>query len=291
MKKKYFSEKIIKIFVEYLGITIGCAIMAISINLFSAPNKIAPGGISGLATVIYYVTKLPIGITMLIFNLPLFILSIKILGKSASTKTLYGTIVLSVFIDYVFESFSFTKDLLLASLFGGIVLGIGLGLVFRFGGTTGGTELAAAIINKIIPQFTIGSILMVIDFIVVIVAGIVFEQPEITLYSVISLYVSIKMLDFIQEGLGYAKAFYIISDYSEEISNQILQELDRGVTALQGQGMYTKEERKVLLVVVHRSQVNKLKEIVHKIDSKAFVILGEVHEVLGEGFKEYIKNS
>lgn len=237
MKKKYFSEKIIKIFVEYLGITIGCAIMAISINLFSAPNKIAPGGISGLATVIYYVTKLPIGITMLIFNLPLFILSIKILGKSASTKTLYGTIVLSVFIDYVFESFSFTKDLLLASLFGGIVLGIGLGLVFRFGGTTGGTELAAAIINKIIPQFTIGSILMVIDFIVVIVAGIVFEQPEITLYSVISLYVSIKMLDFIQEGLGYAKAFYIISDYSEEISNQILQELDRGVTALQGQGM------------------------------------------------------
>ncbi|SJZ81274.1 YitT family protein [Garciella nitratireducens] len=291
MKKKYFSEKIIKIFVEYLGITIGCAIMAISINLFSAPNKIAPGGISGLATVIYYVTKLPIGIIMLIFNLPLFILSIKILGKSASTKTLYGTIVLSVFIDYVFESFSFTKDLLLASLFGGIVLGIGLGLVFRFGGTTGGTELAAAIINKIIPQFTIGSILMVIDFIVVIVAGIVFEQPEITLYSVISLYVSIKMLDFIQEGLGYAKAFYIISDYSEEISNQILQELDRGVTALQGQGMYTKEERKVLLVVVHRSQVNKLKEIVHKIDSKAFVILGEVHEVLGEGFKEYIKNS
>lgn len=291
MKKKYFSEKIIKIFVEYLGITIGCAIMAISINLFSAPNKIAPGGISGLATVIYYVTKLPIGITMLIFNLPLFILSIKILGKSASTKTLYGTIVLSVFIDYVFESFSFTKDLLLASLFGGIVLGIGLGLVFRFGGTTGGTELAAAIINKIIPQFTIGSILMVIDFIVVIVAGIVFEQPEITLYSVISLYVSIKMLDFIQEGLGYAKAFYIISDYSEEISNQILQELDRGVTALQGQGMYTKEERKVLLVVVHRSQMNKLKEIVHKIDSKAFVILGEVHEVLGEGFKEYIKNS
>ncbi|RBP44784.1 YitT family protein [Garciella nitratireducens] len=291
MKKKYFSEKIIRIFVEYLGITIGCAIMAISINLFSAPNKIAPGGISGLATVIYYVTKLPIGITMLIFNLPLFILSIKILGKSASTKTLYGTIVLSVFIDYVFESFSFTKDLLLASLFGGIVLGIGLGLVFRFGGTTGGTELAAAIINKIIPQFTIGSILMVIDFIVVIVAGIVFEQPEITLYSVISLYVSIKMLDFIQEGLGYAKAFYIISDYSEEISNQILQELDRGVTALQGQGMYTKEERKVLLVVVHRSQMNKLKEIVHKIDSKAFVILGEVHEVLGEGFKEYIKNS
>lgn len=288
MAEEHFSqEKVSKIFFEYLGITIGCGIMAISINLLSAPNKIAPGGVSGLATVVYYLIKLPIGITMLIFNIPLFILAVKILGKSVGTKTLYGTILLSIFVDYVFDSFPFTEDLLLASLFGGIILGIGLGLVFRFGGTTGGTDLAAAVINKFLPQFSIGTILMMIDLTVVVIAGIVSKQPEITLYSVISLYTSIKMLDFIQEGLGYAKAFYIISDCPEKISDQIFKKLDRGVTALTGQGMYTKEKRQVLLIVVHRSQVNQLKGIVYAIDPKAFVILAEVHEVLGEGFKDY----
>lgn len=277
-----------KIFLEYLGITIGCAIMSISINAFSVPNKIAPGGLSGLSTVIYYITKIPVGITMLILNVPLFIFAIKILGKSVGIRTLYGTIVLSVFIDYVFIMPVFTNDLLLASVFGGIVLGVGLGLVFRSGGTTGGTDLAAAVVNRFIPQFTVGNILMVIDFMVVVFAGLVFKQPEITLYSVISLYTSIKMLDFIQEGLGYAKAFYIISNHPEEISTQIFKELDRGVTSLTGQGMYTKEDRQVLLVVVPRSQVNRLKEIVHAMDSKAFVILSEVREVLGEGFKDYL---
>ena len=288
MEEEHLSKKkVSKVFFEYLGITIGCGIMAISIDVFSAPSKIAPGGISGLATVIYYIIKLPIGVTMLILNIPLFILAIKILGKSVGAKTVYGTIILSIFVDYVFESSPFTEDLLLASLFGGIVLGVGLGLVFRFGGTTGGTDLAAAIINKFIPQFSIGTILMVIDFTVVVIAGILFKQAEITLYSVISLYTSIKILDFIQEGFGYAKAFYIISDYPEEISNEIFKELDRGVTALTGQGMYTKEKRQVLLIIVHRSQVNQLKEIVYNIDSRAFVILAEVHEVLGEGFKDY----
>ena len=151
-------------------------------------------------------------------------------------------------------------------------MGVGLGLVFRFGGTTGGTDLAAAIVNKFIPGFTVGTILMAIDFFVVLVAGLVFKQPEISLYSIISLFTSIKMLDFVQEGLGYAKAFYIISNQPEEISRQVIKELDRGVTALSGKGMYTMEERDVLLCVVQRSQVNRLKEIVQSIDPKAFVI-------------------
>lgn len=282
VKKKY------KTFIEYLGITIGCALMAMSLSAFTVPNKIAPGGVSGLATVIFYLTNIPVGITMLVFNIPLFILGIKILGRGVGIKTLYGTIMVSVFIDYIIILPTFTTDLLLASVFGGIILGVGLGIVFRFGGTTGGTDLAAAIINKYFPGFTIGTLLMIIDFFVVLVAGLVFKQAEISLYSLISLFTSIKVMDFIQEGLGYAKAFFIISNNPEKISKIVIQELDRSVTSLSGHGMYTREERQVLLCVVHRAQVNRLKELVHAVDPRAFVILTEVREVLGEGFKDYL---
>lgn len=288
MKDELMTKKRYIVLLEYLGITLGCAIMAVSLNAFSVPNRIAPGGVSGIATVFHYLFRLPVGVTMLALNVPLFLLGVKVLGKGVGIKTLYGTIVLSIFIDYVFKMVPFTFDLLLASVFGGIVMGVGLGLVFRFGGTTGGTDLAAAIVNKFIPGFTVGTILMAIDFFVVLVAGLVFKQPEISLYSIISLFTSIKMLDFVQEGLGYAKAFYIISNHPEEISRQVIKELDRGVTALSGKGMYTMEERDVLLCVVQRSQVNRLKEIVQSIDPKAFVILSEVREVLGEGFKDLL---
>lgn len=282
------ARKYYKLFIEYGGITLGCAIMAISINAFSVPNKIAPGGVGGLATVIHYIFHLPVGALMLGLNIPLFILGIKTLGAHFGIKTLYGTVILSLFIDYVFIMPSFTSDLLLAAVFGGIIMGSGLGIVFRYGATTGGTDLIAAIIHKFIPGYTIGSLLMAVDFFVVVIAGLVFKQAEISLYSIISLYASIKMLDFIQEGIGYAKAFYIISNHPEEISQKVFKELDRGVTALKAKGMYTEEEREVLLCVVQRSQVNTLKEIVHSVDPKAFVILSEVREVLGEGFKDYI---
>ena len=287
MNLKFPREKKFKIVFEYLGITIGCIFMAISLNAFTVPNKIAPGGVSGLSTVIFYITKIPVGITMLALNIPLFILGIKTLGKGVGIKTLYGTIALSIFVDYILIIPTFTADLLLASVYGGIILGLGLGIVFRFGGTTGGTDLAAAIVNKYIPGFTVGTILMVIDFFVVLIAGLVFKQAEISLYSLISLFISIKVMDFVQEGLGYAKAFFIISNHPEEISKVVIEELDRSVTSLSGQGMYTKENREVLLCVVHRAQVNRLKELVHGVDSKAFVILTEVREVLGEGFKDY----
>ncbi len=282
-KQKY------KVVLEYIGITIGCIFIAIALNAFTVPNKIAPGGVSGLSTVIFYITKIPVGITMLALNIPLFILGLRTLGKSMGIKTLYGTIALSVFVDYIFILPTFTSDLLLASVFGGIILGLGLGIVFRFGGTTGGTDLAAAIVNKYIPGFTVGTILMVIDFFVVLVAGLVFKQAEISLYSLISLFISIKVMDFVQEGLGYAKAFFIISNNPEEISKVVIKELDRSVTSLSGQGMYTREDRQVLLCVVHRAQVNRLKELVHGVDKKAFVILTEVREVLGEGFKDYLQ--
>lgn len=288
--KKLPDKKAYKIILEYIGITIGCILLALSVTAFNVPNKIAPGGVTGLATVIFYITRIPVGVTILLINIPLFITGLKILGKNVGIKTLYGTILSSVLIDYVLPTTPFTTDLLLASVFGGIVLGLGLGIVFRFGGTTGGTDLAASIIHRYLPNFTIANILMAVDFIVILLAGLVFRQVEISLYSMISLFVSIKVIDFAQEGLGHAKAFYIISSHPEEISSHIIRELDRGVTSLKAQGMYTKEERQVLLCIVQRAQVNRVKEIVRTVDPRAFIILTEAHEVLGEGFKENPEN-
>lgn len=286
MNFKLPAKKRYKIILEYIGITFGCALMAISLNAFTVPNKIAPGGINGLATVIFYLTKIPVGISILIFNIPLFLLSLKVLGKGFGVKTLYATLISSIFIDYVFIMPVFTTDVLLAAVFGGVILGVGLGIVFRFGGTTGGTDLIAAMINKYFPGFTMGTILMTTDFFIVLFAGLVFKQPEVSLYSLIGLFISIKVLDLVQEGFGYAKAFFIISNYPEEISKVVFKELDRSITSLSGEGMYTKEERQVLLCVVNRTQVNRLKELIHAVDPNAFVILTEVREVFGEGFKK-----
>lgn len=290
MNFKLPAKKTYKIIIEYIGITLGCALMAISLNAFTVPNKIAPGGVNGLATVIYHLFKIPVGVSILLFNIPLFFLSLKILGKGFGVKTLYATIIGSIFIDYVFIMPIFTSDLLLAAVFGGVILGLGLGIVFRFGGTTGGTDLIAAMINKHFPGFTIGTILMATDFFVVLIAGLVFRQAEISLYSLIGLFISIKVLDLVQEGLGYAKAFFIISNNPDEISKVVFEELDRSITSLSGEGMYSREEKEVLLCVVNRTQVNRLKEIIHAIDPEAFVILTEVREVFGEGFKEIKAN-
>ncbi len=165
-------------------------------------------------------------------------------------------------------------------------MGIGLGIVFRSGGTTGGTDLAAAILNKFFPNFSTATFMMSIDLCVVTIAGIVNKKLETSLYSIITLYIIVKVIDSILEGLGYAKAFFIISQYPDKIGNTILEKLNRGVTVLKGRGMYTGKDRDVLLCVVNRSQVTKLKEIVHQIDKNAFVMVADIYEVLGEGFKE-----
>ena len=182
------------------------------------------------------------------------------------------------------RSFLQTGDLLLASIFGGVILGIGIGLVFKSGGTTGGTDLAGAILNKYVPGLSTAKLMMIIDLVIVTTAGMVNRNIETSLYSVISLYVLVKVADFIVEGLNYSKAFYIITDYSEEISKEIFEKLDRGATALKGKGMYTGEDKDVLLCVVNRAQVTKLKDIVYSLDNQAFIMVSTIHEVLGEGF-------
>ena len=274
--------------ISYIGIALGVFMMAVSLNFFLEPNTIAPGGVTGLAIVIKSITGIPVYITNLLINIPLFIIGIIALGKAFGVKTLFATVVLSFFMKIVPHEVV-TQDLLLSSVFGGFLLGLGLGVVLQSGGTTRCTDLAGAILNKYFPQFSTASFMMTIDIIVVAVAGIVARKIETSLYSVIALYVTMKVIDLILEGLGYVKAFLIITEKPEEISQVIMDELDRGVTLFNGKGMYTKENKDILLCVVNRSQFTKVKDIVNMVDTKAFLMVTDMYEVIGEGFQEIKK--
>lgn len=277
-------------FLEYLGIGFGCILTALGLVIFLVPNKIAAGGVSGLATVLHYLTGFPVGTAMLIFNVPLFIIGVKVLGRHIGFRTLYGIIILSLGTDLL-EPFLpvLTHDPLLASLYGGVVSGLGMGLVFKFRGTTGGTDLVAALLHRFFPGISIGQGLLIIDAFVIALAGVVFNA-ELALYAVVALFVSSKIIDLIQEGFNLAKALFIISDHADEIRVDILTKMGRGVTTLCGKGGYTGQPKNVLLVVVSRAEVAEVKELTLSKDPRAFVILTEVHEVMGEGFQEWMQD-
>lgn len=271
------------ILLEYLQIVLGCFIGALGLTMFLIPNKIAAGGVSGLATVLHYLFRLPVGWTMLVLNIPLFLAGVAFLGKSIGVKTLVGGLLFSVFTEITAGFPVLTQDLMLSTVYGGIILGVGLGIVFRVRGSTGGTDLASMILNRFIPSISVGQGILIIDFFVIISSGIVFDW-ELAMYAWIALYISSKVIDLIQEGFNYAKAVYIISGQAEEISQKILTEMHRGVTLMEAKGGYTHQDINVLLCVITRLEVSRLKNIVHQIDPRAFVIVYDVHEVLGEGF-------
>ena len=297
------TGKILEQWKDYLWIVLGSFITAASINVFLVPYRIAPGGVSGIATVLYYLSRerLPVGITMLALNIPLFIAGMKFIGGKFAVRTFISTILLSVIIDttepftkYFIDNFLVKlepvpspPDLLLYSLFGGFLMGVGLGIVFKSGATTGGTDLAARIATHFMPHLTMGQALLLIDTSVIIFAAVAFNSFQLGLYAIVTLFISSKVIDAILEGVNFAKAVFIISDYSDEISARIMKELDRGVTSLKGTGMYTGNDKQVLLCVLHRNQLTTLKGIVKDIDKRAFIILADIREVLGEGFKTY----
>lgn len=279
-----FEEKWYKTLFAYIAIAVGSLLLAAGLQYFLAPNTIAPGGVTGFAIVIEKITNFPIYLTNLFINIPLFIFGAKYLGKSRAFRTAFATLMLTIFLR-ILPEVVLTHDLLLSALFGGVLSGIGLGIVFKFDGTTGGSDLAGAIFNKNFPGLSIANFMMMIDLAVVAFAGLVDRQVETALYSVIALYVSVKVIDMVLEGLGYLKGFYIITDKPDEIADLLMRELDRGVTALKGRGMYTKEDKVVLLCVVPRSQFTRVKEIVREMDPRAFVMVAEMYEAIGEGFK------
>jgi uncharacterized membrane-anchored protein YitT (DUF2179 family) len=282
-----------------LQIFIGSAILALSMNIFLIPYKIAPGGVSGIATVLYYLSeeKIPVGVAMLAMNIPLFLAGLKVRGRHFIIKSIIGAVLLSVFIDLTepwisdfvsrFLSDPSGKgsyDLLLYALAGGVTTGLGLGFVFKEEATTGGTDMAAALLGKAFPWIPIGKMLIVLDGLVVLMAAIVFKSFQLGLYSVVALYVSAKTLDGFLEGINFSKSLMIISQKADSIAKVLMDNIDRGVTGLYGKGMYTGNSYTVLLCVVKKEEIHKVKNIVREIDSNAFVLLTDVLEVLGEGF-------
>lgn len=277
------------IVIEFIGVSVGVILTALGLDMFLIPNKIAAGGVSGIATVLHYVAGAPVGMTMLVLNIPLFLMGIYRLGLKFGFRSLYGTISLSILVDVLAPYLPvLTREPMLASVFGGVLTGLGLGLTFRFRGTTGGTDLAAAILRTYTGA-NVGQLLFLVDAMVVLAAGFAFNSWELAMYALITIFVTAWLIDLVQEGISYAKAFFIISDRSEVIGDAVLQQIDRGATALKGRGMYTGADKDILLVVVNRSQVTLLKDLVYRLDPKAFVILADVHEVLGEGFKPLVK--
>jgi len=221
-----------KLLTKFFWVNVGVAVTALGLDMFLVPNKIAAGGTSGVATILHYLLNTPVGITMLALDVPLYALGIYRLGWAFGLRSLYGSVALAVMVD-VFSLFVPvpTRDPLLASLFGGVLVGLGLGLVFLFRGTTGGTDLAAAIMRTY-TDINIGQLLFSLDGIVVVAAGVVFHSWELSLYALISIFVATRVIDAVQEGIGYTKAFFIISDHSDLIADKILNDLDRGATAL-----------------------------------------------------------
>lgn len=295
----------IKKTVSILRLLFGAIILGLAYNVFLIPYKIAPGGVSGIATVLYHVTngKIPAGAAILTLNIPLFILGLKAKGRRFILRSFAGALVLSSFIDItaplisnftslflVLPGSAASHDLLLYSLAGGFVSGIGLGFVLSEDATTGGTDMGAVLLNKVFPWVQVGKFLIILDGLVVLIAAIAFKSFSLGLYSVVSLFISARTMDGFLEGINFSKSLMIISRKSEEIADKLIKEVDRGVTGIYGKGMYTKNPYMVLLCVVKKEEIHKVKNIVKQIDPSAFVLLTDVREVLGEGFTPHQKD-
>lgn len=271
-----------RFFIDYAQILVGCVIGALSYPWFLIPNSIAPGGVTGLATILHYFIRLPIGMTSLIFNIPLFLFGWRYMGRRFVYRTFIATILFSVLID-ILKPTPITADPLMASVFGGVVLGFGLALILRGGATTGGTDMLARMVHRRFPFVSVGIFLFAFDFIVILMAGFTMSA-EHAMHAMISVYLSSKALDTILSGIGTDKACYIISSAHESISQRIMDEMQRGITILSAKGGYSKQDINMLLCVVGRTEVSLLKSIVQDEDEQAFLFITETHETLGEGF-------
>lgn len=269
---------------EILGIVLGSAIMAIGVSLFLLPNQLSTGGFSGLATIAYYFFDIPIGRATIILNIPLFVIALYKLGIKFFGRTIVGTVSLSIFLDMFERLPTLTTDKFLACIYGGIIVGFGTAIVLKMGASTGGTDSISSIAKAYNPNIKMGNVIVLIDAIIVVINTIAFKKIEIGLYSAIAIYLLGKVIDIVLEGINFVKLVIIISDKSEEISNEI-QSFERGVTGIYGKGMYTENEKLILICATPRKYVGKIRKIAKKIDQDSFIIISNAREVYGEGFK------
>lgn len=280
---------------SFLLITAGSLIYAAAISFFLDPNRLVPGGISGIAIMInHMVDWLGTGTVIIVLNIPLLIAGLIKFGKSFLFSTVYATLLSSTIVDLL-DAFAspilpLTDDLLLSALAGGALLALGLGLVFRGGGTTGGSDIIIKFIRLKYKHIKTGSIFLLVDSFVIAASAIVFRDIEIALYAAISLFVSSRVLDLVLYGADGAKLVYIISDRSDEIAERLLRQLGLGVTSLEGKGAYTGRDKRVLMCAAHKQSFPKIRQIITDVDDMAFMIVSSAQEIFGEGFKNYRSN-
>ena len=278
--------KIRRVIIEILGTILGSFIMAIGVALFLLPNQLSSGGVAGIATITYYLFNIPMGTMMVLINVPLFLVSIFKMGKYFFVKSMIGTITLSIFIDFLDKFNALTEDRFLACVYGGIILGIGTAILLKVNSSTGGSDLVSYVAKKYKPTVQAGNIIVIIDIIIVTLNMIFFNEIEIGLYSAIAIYLMGKIIDILFEGIDFIKLMIIVSDKSEEISKEIEEKIERGVTGLYGKGMYTNKEKLVLMCAAPRREVARIKMMARKIDPRSFIIITNSREVVGQGFEK-----
>ncbi|MCM3341028.1 YitT family protein [Paenibacillus sp. MER TA 81-3] len=269
---------------RFIFITAGAVLMGVALELFLVPNNVIDGGITGVSIVISKVTNLPLGLFIFIINLPFLIIGYKQIGKTFAFSTLYGIVVMSGTTLWLHHADAFTNEKILAVLFGGLILGLGVGLVLRFGGSLDGTEIVAILFSKK-TRVPVGQIILFINVFIFIVAGFVFGWDS-AMYSIFTFYIASKVMDVVVEGLNESKSVTIISSEYEEVSQAILDRLGRSTTFLYGRGGYSKEDTQIIYCVVTRLELAKLKAIVQEIDEKAFIAIESVSDVLGGNFQK-----
>ncbi|MBO4831892.1 MAG: YitT family protein [Oscillospiraceae bacterium] len=277
---------------KYLIIVVGSAVYATGFSFFLYPNSIVTGGVTGIAMIINYLTSLPVGVLTIIMNVPLFIMALRKLGLRFCIGSLVGMILASVFVD-IFTSLRInaTSNMLLASLYGGLIEGAGLGLVYRVGASTGGSDIASKLLRAKYPYINLGTIILLVDMVVVIAFAVIFKRFDSVMYSIIAMFVSTRVVDFVLYGVSTSKLCFIITDSSDEVKKAITTTLNRGATLLHGEGAYSGASKEVILCAVKKQQVVELRRLVRSIDENAFIIYTTAQEVFGEGFQDIMDNS
>lgn len=285
LKEKPFTRKW---FLSYSLIIVGSFILACGFVFFITPNKIVPGGVYGISIVLHYLFGTPVGAMALAFDIPLTILGIKVLGPRFGFKTVLGFSLTAIFNDTLTIFWGYKPlvegDVLLSSVFGGVLVGLGLGLMFKSKATSGGSDIIASILNKY-TKMPLGQLMILVDSVIVLLGLVVFGDWKIPLYSWIVIFITGKVIDVVLAGISYDKSLFIISEKHEEIRDKIIHNLNRGGTLIEGKGMYNMAERKIIFTVVSRRELSILQEYIHQIDPRAFMTVIDATEILGEGFK------
>ena len=279
------SDKFKQILKEMLETILGALIMAAGVSLFLLPNQLSSGGIAGVATIFYYLLNIPMGTVIIAINIPLFLFSMYKVGKMFFLKSIVGTVSMSIFIDLLDKIEPLTNDRFLACIYGGILLGLGTTLLLKAEASTGGSDLISYIAKKYKPTVRSGNIIVIIDIIIIALNVIFFKEIEIGLYSAIAIYIMGKIIDIFFEGINFTKLMIIVSSKSEEIAKQIDKKVARGSTGLYGKGMYTNENKLILMCAAYRKDVARIKIIAKEIDPKSFIVITNSREVVGQGFK------